>query len=219
MKSLARVRSVSRFLLLIALSINSRSHAALLSGYVYIDRDNNGQLAYNNQANPEWVIPGVTIQLLNYANPSAPVVLMTDSTDAIGRYEFAGLGAGTYALRQVQPVEYVDGLDTVGQIRNLALTALNPAGTSPGSANPSGPGSLLASIVLIADSRGDEYNFGERGLAPAYASKRYLLATAPPPVFTPPPDIPNIPNDVPEPASLALAMAAGLGFVAARRAR
>jgi hypothetical protein len=183
-----------------------------LSGYVYIDRNNDGLLAFSDQASPELVLPNVTIELLRLIG-TTPTVVDTKATDSIGRYEFTGLQAGTYGVRQIQPVQFVDGLETVGAIRTLA-GALAPPGSSVGIT--SAPNSMV-NIVLPAGTRGDLYNFGERGLAPAYVSKRYLLGTAPPPVFTEQPAIPSV--TVPEPASGVLAAATLAMLARARRTR
>jgi hypothetical protein len=183
-----------------------------LSGYVYIDRNNDGLLAFADQASPELVLPNVTIELLRLVG-STPTVVDMKITDSIGRYEFTGLEAGIYGVRQIQPVQFVDGLDTVGSIRTL-LGALAPPGSSVG--NASAPNSIV-NIVLPASTRGDLYNFGERGLAPAFVSKRLLLGTAPPPVFTEPPAIPSV--TVPEPASGLLAAGTLAMLGRARRSR
>lgn len=176
----------------------------LLSGYVYVDRNNDGQLAFSNQPMPEFVIPNVTIQLFSRAGNTATLLTSTQ-TNSVGRYEFTGLAAGTYALQQMQPVQFVDGLDTVGFLRNLMLGP-PPAGANPGvSAN-----NLFDNIVLVPNTRGDGYNFGERGLAPAYVSKRYLMGYAPPPEL-------GTPAPIPEPAAGVLATLAGLALLARRR--
>jgi hypothetical protein len=154
-----------------------------LSGYVYIDRNNDGMLAFSDQARPEWVIPGVTIQLFRLTDPAPRSPIGMALTDSVGRYEFSGLAAGIYALHQEQPVEFVDGLDTVGVIRTLS-GALSPPLSSVGSTLGAND---FVNIALPAGTRGDLYNFGERGLTSAYASRRLLLGTAPPPTFTPQP--------------------------------
>lgn len=46
------------------------------------------------------------------------------TTDANGYYEFTGLRPGTYHVYQVQPDDYIDGLDTAGTTGGLAV---NPA--------------------------------------------------------------------------------------------
>src|SRR6476619_8026925 len=41
---------------------------AELGGWVYIDRNNDGHLAFSNEANPEFVIGDVTVSLFSKAN-------------------------------------------------------------------------------------------------------------------------------------------------------
>jgi len=40
-------------------------------------------------------------------------------TDAHGRYLFQNILPGTYALRETQPIEFVDGKDTLGSLQSL----------------------------------------------------------------------------------------------------
>lgn len=174
-----------------------------LSGFVYIDRNNDGALAFSDEPSPEWVLPNISIELYSVSGMTA-TLLSTTTTNDIGQYFFENLAAGAYALRQIQPVEYVDGLDTVGAIRSL-VGQLNPPGANVGTAG----NNVFTNIVLPASARGDLYNFGERGLAPAYVSKRYLLGSAPPPIFSPPP--------IPEPATGILAVLGSLAILATRR--
>jgi hypothetical protein len=180
-----------------------------LSGYVYVDRNNDGQLAFSDQALPELVIPNVTVELYSVSG-ATQTLLSSTLTNAVGQYSFNGLAAGTYLLRQIQPVEFVDGLDTLGSIRSL-MGQPNPPGSSAGTAF----NNAFSNILLPAGARGDLYNFGERGLAPAYVSKRFLLGSAPPPTFTPPG------QPIPEPAGALLAAlgSAALAGVAHRARR
>src|SRR5262245_23965385 len=104
-----------------------------LSGYVYIDRNNDGVLAFSDQASPELVIPGVEIRLINFVG-TATQIFKTTTTDSIGKYIFTGLPAGPYVLQQTQPVEFVDGLDTVGVLHTLLFDAA-PPGAAVGSAS------------------------------------------------------------------------------------
>jgi hypothetical protein len=183
---------------------HATAHASQLSGWVYLDRNNDGQIAFSDQALPDFVLSGVEIKLFQIVN-SQEVQLATDLTDDEGRYYFGGLSAGTYTLRQIQPVQYVDGLDTLGALRNLVGPTL-PGGSSAGTMS----NNAFAQIVLpTANVAGEMYNFGELGLMPGYVSKRFLLASAPP--------LPTSDGDmIPEPASLAL-LASGIGWVALRR--
>ncbi len=187
--------------------------ASQLSGFVYIDRNNDGVLTFNDQPNPELVLPGVTVQLFNLADPVPRMPISVLQTNNTGQYTFTGLAAGTYGIAEIQPTEYVDGIGSPGVIRTL-MGQVSPVGTSPGSAASS---NLLANIVLLANTRGDLFNFGERGLKAAFASKRVLLGTAPPPIFAPPPVLPAPAVWVAEPASGALAALAIVGALSVRR--
>ncbi len=183
----------------------------LISGFVYVDRNNDGQLAFNDSANPELVIPAVSVNLFAINNATA-TLLRTIQTDAIGRYIFDNLTAGTYRVTQTQPIEFLDGLDTIGHITTSSGGSA-PVGSSAGTAGAD----RFDNIVLTSGALGHMYNFGERGLLPAYVSKRYLLGTAPPPVVVAPNDAEvGVDETVPEPASALLAT--GLfGWLAWRR--
>jgi MYXO-CTERM domain-containing protein len=174
-----------------------------LSGYVYIDRNNDGALTFNDQPDPEFVIPGVTIELFSIVGLIETLVDSTVTND-VGFYEFDALPPGEFALRQIQPAEYVDGLSTPGSVRDL-IGNLNPAGSDPGIALAN----AITNIEMPDDTRGVLFNFGERGLSAAYVSKRFLLGTAPP--------LPTV--AIPEPATGALAAVAAIGALAGMRRR
>lgn len=89
--------------------------ASSLSGYAYIDRNNDGQLAFAD-ASPNG-LSGVEVKLFSISGTTKRC--STTTTSSIGEYAFSGLSAGMYALRQTQPVGYLDGIDTLGIIRNL----------------------------------------------------------------------------------------------------
>lgn len=164
-----------------------------LAGWVYIDRNNDGLLAFADEPNPEYVIGGVTISLYSQTGPETLVAETV--TDDYGRYFFNNLDPGTYAIKQAQPVQYVDGLDTLG-----SMLALSGGGVPPSAFVGTVSNNAFVGIVLPANVRGDFYNFGERGLAAGYVSKRYLLGSSP--------DLPI--TYVPEPSAAVLA----LGFMA-----
>lgn len=168
----------------------------MLSGWVYIDRNNDGLLAFDDEPDPEWIIAGAEVQLFELSSSGESLVAITQ-TDEHGRYVFSNLAAGDYSLRQVQPVEFVDGLDTLG-----ALTTFQGQPVSQGV----DPGVVAADAfegIRITDNvMGNYYNFGERGLLPEYVSKRYLFGTAPP--MQPA-------QRVPEPSAVVMALLAGWG--------
>lgn len=206
-----RLRAPAAALAVLCVAIAATSNvwgASQLSGYVYIDRNNDGLLAFADQAQPEWVLSGVEIKLYSVAG-TTETLLSTVLTDGVGQYLFSGLSAGTYAIRQTQPIEYVDGIDTLGIIRELNGSAV-PSGANVGTVDVN----AFLNIALTTDSRGDFYNFGERGLTAAYASKRYLLSTAPVPVVIPDPELNGA---IPEPTTATLAVVAGLSMTALKR--
>ncbi|HEX4415689.1 MAG TPA: hypothetical protein VH107_18800, partial [Lacipirellulaceae bacterium] len=69
-------------------------------------------------------------------------------------------------------------------------------------------GGAFQNMVLSANIGGEFYNFGERGLAAGYVSKKYLLASSP-----------ALNTAAPEPTSAFLAIAAlcGSGLLTGRK--
>ena len=188
-----------------ATSYATATHAqgtAELGGWVYIDRNNDGHLAFSNEPNPEYVIGDVTVSLFSKTN-NIETLITSMLTDQFGRYFFNNLTPGTYVLRETQPVEFVDGIDTLGTLSSLNSQPV------PGTASAGTVGAdAFLDIVLPANVLGDGYNFGERGLKAGYASKRYLLASAPP-----------LNTATPEPASALLALMAISGLLSWRSSR
>jgi hypothetical protein len=174
-----------------------------LGGWCYIDRNNDGILNFASDPNPEYAIGDVTIGLYSKVN-NVETLVTSLLSDQNGRYLFENINPGTYVLRETQPIAYVDGLDTLGKLQSLNGQPIPPSASAGTMTN-----NVFSDIVLTADVGGEFYNFGERGLAAGYASKRYLLASAPPlnPV-------------VPEPASIALSALAlsSFSFIRHRRA-
>lgn len=170
---------------------------AQLSGWVYVDRNNDGQLAFLGDPNPEYVISDVSVSLFSKVG-NVETLVSTLQTDDFGRYLFENLAPGTYAVRETQPIEFVDGIDTLGQLQSLNGQPVPPSASAGVVSNDA-----FSDIVLPANVAGEFYNFGERGLAAGYVSKRLLFASAPPPPGTPPPP-PG--SGVPEPSTLAAAL-------------
>jgi len=112
-----------------------------LSGYVYHDADDDGRFDVDEQG-----IGGVTLELLDTnGNHTGMHVTTSPDRDALGYYEFTGLEAGTYGVRELQPAGYLDGTDTPG---NQGGTAMNP-------------GDQITGVHLPFGVRGQQYNFGE----------------------------------------------------------
>ncbi|WP_428304267.1 SdrD B-like domain-containing protein [Lacipirellula sp.] len=176
-----------------------------LSGYTYVDRYNDGILLFNDAPHPDLVIPNVEIKLYSVSGMTE-TLLSTVVTSDIGLYSFTNLAAGTYSIRQTHPFQYLDGIDTLGTIRNL-----NNNNVPPGANVGTLAADAFVNIVLPDNARGEMYNFGERGLLAQYASKRNLLGSAPPPQYAPDP------NGVPEPATASLFALGGMGLLAMKR--
>ncbi len=185
-----------------------------LGGWAYIDRNNDGNLAFATDPDPEYVIDDVVISLFSSVG-NVETLVATTQTDQFGRYVFENITPGSYVLREAQPVEFVDGIDTLGVLESLNGQPISGS-TSAGAAG----NNEFANIVLTADVGGEFYNFGERGLAAGYVSKRYFFASLPPMTPPPPGNPPGGPLQA-EPASLfyALMAACGCCFMLSRRRR
>ncbi len=111
---------------------------ASIAGTVYHDRNNNGI-----QEPGELGISGVTIELLNENGQ----VLTTHLTDANGDYRFDGLPASRYSVRENQPLDYLDGIDTLGSVNGLT--------------NGVQGNDEFSQIVMNPGDVGVDYDFGE----------------------------------------------------------
>ena len=107
---------------------------AIISGFVYHDRDNDG--VFGDAEDP---IEAVLVELYSNGNPIDAVL-----TDAGGSYAFEDLPMGIYTIVETQPIGWLDGKDTVGSLGGNAVE----------------PDSMQNVSVLYGD-RGVEYNFGE----------------------------------------------------------
>ena len=111
---------------------------ASISGTVFEDPDNDGV-----QEAGETGIEGVTVTLTGTDDLGNPVSLTT-TTDANGAYEFDGLLSGTYTVTETQPVDYFDGIDTVG------------SAAGDGSVND-----VVSAIELAPGTEATDYDFAE----------------------------------------------------------
>ena len=137
-----------------------------LSGFVYIDADNDG-LRMVPGGSAHLAIPGVVVRLLSADSQGKWTAVSGKSpvqTGADGSYHFDGLAPGNYRIQEVQPGNYLDGKETLGKI----------GGAVKGTA---GPNSF--DVPLGAGESGSEYNFGERGLMATRISQWLFLASTP----------------------------------------
>lgn len=87
-------------------------------------------------------LAGVTLQLGNFSGE--PVLdsagrPITTTTDSRGFYQFTGLRSGVYTVLQVQPEEFIDGIDTAGTTGGIAVN----------------PGDSISPQLLSVDHRFD----------------------------------------------------------------
>lgn len=108
--------------------------AASLSGYVYVDANDNGVKDPGESG-----IGGVQMTLSGVALAGVGQA----TTDSSGFYEFANLRPATYTLSEAQPAGYGDGKDALG---SQGGTAGNDQ---------------FSNILLLSDMHGVNNNFGE----------------------------------------------------------
>ena len=132
----------------------SAATTASLSGYSYLDLDNDGIFESGESG-----IVGVEIELLDSVgnpvdtDPDEPGVQSTTRTDLNGFYIFNNIAAGTYTITQTQPLNYYDGQETVG--------------TNNGGAGGGGTGgdtattSTFSTVDIQPGNYYSDYNFGE----------------------------------------------------------
>ncbi len=120
--------------LLVGLNLGSAS----LSGFTYLDANNNGIFEGTESA-----LAGITIALTGTAVDGSSVT-RTTVTATNGSYQFTNLQSGTYALAETQLTGFNDGIDTVGSLGGS------------GSVND-----VFSNIVVGVGASGTGYNFGE----------------------------------------------------------
>lgn len=125
----------------------------MLSGHSYVDTNDDGIFQSH-----ELPLLGVEIQLMG-TDINGNAVMLTTFTNIDGFYKFNDLVAGDYMVKQVQPVQFVDGQDTFG--------------------NLGGDDSVNDKFTLALTDNAVEYNFGELGLLPEFVNKRLYLASTP----------------------------------------
>lgn len=114
---------------------------AQICGVVYHDRNNNGI-----QDAGEEGIAGVTLRLmdsdLNFTGDEV-------TTNADGSYCFTELVAGEYHIQEIQPENYLDGIDTAGFVDGVATGMADSEKDE------------MWNILIQGGQQGTEYNFGE----------------------------------------------------------
>jgi len=125
-----------------------------LSGYSYLDVDNNGVKGSNESP------LGSVVMTLSGTDQAGTAVNLTTSTDAHGFYQFINLAPGTYKIKQTQPAMLIDGIDSGGTLGTVT-----------------GADELTVNLAQNVD--GQSLNFGERGRQAAYISVVDFFASTP----------------------------------------
>ncbi len=125
----------------------------VLSGYVYIDINNDGV-----RDDGEVGVPGALVTLTG-TTASDENVIRTALTDDDGSYSFTELAAGTYQLAETQPAALTDGTDST---ENEDATVDDD---------------VISDIVIGGNDELEENNFGEGRLLAPYSSIRWFFAS------------------------------------------
>jgi Subtilase family/SdrD B-like domain/Dockerin type I domain len=120
-----------------------------IGGIVYLDVNNNGK-----RDAKELVLPNVQITLTG-------TVTSTTFSGSDGTYVFVDLPDGVYTITQTHPVDFLDGIDSLGTPNS------GVAGNDE-----------LSGVTLTNNTTAVNYNFSERGLR--FPTKAHLLASTPP---------------------------------------
>ncbi len=120
-----------------------------ISGFVYFDVDNDGQRDAR-----ELPIGDATVRLVGAGSFETREV----RTASDGSYSFNDVPAGTYTLEQISTSLAVDGRDTHGGVDSLTNDAFT--------------------VELGSGAAVNDYNFGERGLHPAFIVNPLFFSSA-----------------------------------------
>jgi hypothetical protein len=129
---------------------------ASISGYVYLDANDNGIMDTS-----DWGISGAVIQLSSQG--STDVTIAYSKPD--GSYTFTGLAGGTYSVTMLTPCCQPWKL-TVGVLQDSSGNSL-----PPGTATED----QFTDIVMAASDKGTDYNFSDAVYPVAAYSKRLLI--------------------------------------------
>jgi hypothetical protein len=113
-----------------------------LSGYVYLDANQNGVYDAGDSG-----LAGVVVTLTG-VNDQGVAVTLTTTTDQYGLYQFDGLRPGTYTLSKGTPDGFIDAASNVGTLGGVAGL------------------DVISAIALGANQNGLNYDFGEIQFTP-----------------------------------------------------
>jgi protocatechuate 3,4-dioxygenase beta subunit len=137
---------------------------ANLSGFVYVDGNDNGQ-----KDSGENGIAGVAIQLTG-SDYTGKAVSLTATTSGNGQYSFANLLPGLYSVKETPPSGYLDGKDSAGTAGGtVGNDAIGNITLQSGTSDPNNnfaelQGSSLAGFVYVDANDNGIKDSGENGL-------------------------------------------------------
>ena len=141
-----------------------------LGGFTYIDRNNDGVIAFASDPNPEYAIGDVSISLYSVV-ANVETLVSTILSDPYGQLPFR-----EHPARHV--LAAANSADRVRRRQGYARRAPEfewPADSADRFGRCDDEQRVHEYRSERADVGGEFYNFGEHGLAAGYASKRYLL--------------------------------------------
>lgn len=137
--------------------LNQAPLPSSLSGYIYVDGNNNGHKELS-----EWGIPDVAVMLIG-TNDVGQQISRAAVSDASGAYQFNNLRPGVYFVSQVHPAFFRDGKDTIGSLGGNV------------SANDQ-----FTITIHAGNTHSHNNNFGELGLRAEFMTRRLFLASTTP---------------------------------------
>jgi len=122
---------------------------ATLSGYVYHDRNDDGQRDAGEEGLGEITIEVVPVHTVD--GSTAVRTAVTQSSGDVGFWEITGLAAGEYRIvESQQPGGFLDGIDSPGTVGGVTVGhSVTPDADE------------LAGVVIAGGETGIQYNFGE----------------------------------------------------------
>ena len=120
---------------------------AKISGYVFLDKNNDGMRATPSQGmvNTLSVDPGIGSVVVNLSgtDSSGKALSLTTNSTASGLYSFPAVRPGTYKIQIVTPSGFIEGMAVTGSVGGSAINA-----------------NTISSLSLTSGQNATDYNFG-----------------------------------------------------------
>ena len=120
---------------------------AKISGYVFLDKNNDGKRATPSQGmlSTLSVDPGIGSVVVNLSgtDSSGKALSLTTNSTASGLYSFPAVRPGTYKIQIVTPFGFIEGMAVTGSVGGSAINA-----------------NTISSLSLTSGQNATDYNFG-----------------------------------------------------------